>query len=144
MARILLIERDLELALNIKFWLDAQFHLTLPISDECVATRLLPFCRFDLYVIGLPLQNSSALSMCQEICRCVDSPLIFALFEQETIAEFEQLIDAGLSGYLTKPIDLRELSARLRALLRRAYSYNKRAASRRAGDISIGHLPVDV
>ncbi|MFQ3612427.1 MAG: response regulator transcription factor [Cyanobacteriota bacterium] len=77
---------------------------------------------FDLLILDWMLPEISGLSLCQQV-RQVDptTPILF-LTAKDTLDDRVEGLDAGADDYLVKPFALRELLARVRALLRRAGS----------------------
>jgi len=74
---------------------------------------------YDLIVLDHLLPHLSGRSVCQELRRSgVDSPILM-LTARSAIEDRIAGLDAGADDYLTKPFALGELSARVRALLRR-------------------------
>lgn len=61
----------------------------------------------------------SGLSICQNFRAAGGTTPILMLTARREIVEKEQGLDSGADDYLTKPFDMKELSARIRALLRR-------------------------
>ena len=86
--------------------------------------------RFDLIVLDLMLPELDGVSVCRAIRRDslnVDAPILMLTARREESDKVAGL-DSGADDYLTKPFGVRELMARVRALLRRGPS---RTAERR-------------
>ena len=73
----------------------------------------------DLIVLDLGLPDESGLTVCREV-RSWSSVPILVLSARHSEREKVELLDAGADDYVTKPFGSAELTARLRALLRRA------------------------
>lgn len=135
MAKILLVEDDLDLARTITRWLTAENHNVELISNGAEALELLDACKFDVVILDWGLPQMSGIEICKEYrARRGCSPIIMLTGKSATV-EKETGLDSGADDYLTKPFSLRELSARLRALLRRQTSVMPTVLA--AGDLEL-------
>lgn len=77
--------------------------------------------QFDLVVLDIMLPGLDGISLCRALRgeHGVQVPVIM-LTARDTVADRVLGLDAGADDYLVKPFALRELEARIRALLRRA------------------------
>ena len=74
---------------------------------------------YDLLILDWMLPSKSGLEICQEVRNhSLTTPVLF-LTAKDTIDDRVIGLDAGADDYLIKPFELRELLARVRALLRR-------------------------
>ena len=74
---------------------------------------------YDLLILDWMLPEKSGLEICQEVrARFLTTPVLF-LTAKDTIDDRVLGLDAGADDYIVKPFELRELLARVRALLRR-------------------------
>ncbi len=74
---------------------------------------------YDLLILDWMLPEKSGLEICQEVrSRSLATPVLF-LTAKDTIDDRVLGLDAGADDYIVKPFELRELLARVRALLRR-------------------------
>jgi len=81
-----------------------------------------PHSEFDAIILDIGLPGVSGLEVLKHIRdRGITTPVLL-LTARETVDDRVKGLDAGADDYLTKPFDLSELSARLRALRRRAQS----------------------
>ena len=80
---------------------------------------------YDLLILDWMLPRQSGVELCRELrSRAVNTPVLF-LTAKDTIDDRVSGLDAGADDYLVKPFELRELLARVRALLRRSPSWEK-------------------
>jgi two-component system response regulator QseB len=75
---------------------------------------------FDLIVLDLGLPKMSGISLLQSLRQSGNATPVIILTARESIEDRVKGLDAGADDYLTKPFDLDELSARVRALIRRS------------------------
>jgi two-component system response regulator QseB len=77
---------------------------------------------FDIVVLDLGLPKMSGLEVLKSIRERNNSTPVVILTARETVEDRVKGLDAGADDYLTKPFDLDELCARMRALQRRSKS----------------------
>jgi len=93
-----------------------------------------------LIVLDLRLPDGSGLDVCREIRRLgLRQPILMLTVQREEIDKVLGL-EIGADDYLTKPYSLRELLARVRALLRRAYG---EFSSMEADRLYVGDMTID-
>ena len=120
MSRILVVEDEPALLRGLQDNLKAESHEVIAASDGETGLRLARETKPDLIVLDLMLPKMSGY----EICRTLRSeglamPIIILTARGE---ESDRVLglDLGADDYVTKPFSVRELMARVRALLRRA------------------------
>lgn len=91
---------------------------------------------FDLVVLDLGLPKLSGLGLLKSVRASGNSTPIIILTARETIEDRVKGLDGGADDYLTKPFDIDELSARIRALIRRS-------AGRADSTIVYGNIELD-
>lgn len=92
------------------------------VRDGAEAQRALQDSAFDVVILDIGLPKKSGLEILQALRRQGNSTPVLILTARETVQDRVQGLDAGADDYLTKPFDLNELCARLRALQRRTSS----------------------
>lgn len=120
MAKIFLIEDDPEISTNVQDWLQTcEKHLVDVAADGKDGLEQLRFYNYDLIILDWDLPNLNGLELCTMFrSRGGNTPILFLTGKRELINK-EAGFDAGADDYLTKPFNVRELAARVRALLRR-------------------------
>ena len=74
---------------------------------------------YSLVLLDLGLPEKSGLEVLRDLRRRGDTVPVLILTARDTVADRVGGLDAGADDYLVKPFDLDELTARIRALLRR-------------------------
>jgi DNA-binding response OmpR family regulator len=95
---------------------------------------------FDLVVLDVMMPKMSGFDVCRKVREAgIDVPIIFLTAKGEEIDKVVGL-EIGSDDYITKPFSVRELLARIKAILRRKTS----PVEKEAGDkVKIGKLSVD-
>lgn len=119
MARILLVEDDRDQATTIDEWLTAEHHNVVIAYDGEEGAYRIDNDAFDVIILDWDLPKMSGIDILKRYRVKKGSTPVIMLTGKGTIADRESGLDGGADDYLTKPFSLRELSARIRALLRR-------------------------
>ena len=102
--------------------------------------------RFDLVILDLMLPGLDGVTLCRALRRDsvnADSPILMLTARREESDKVVGL-DSGADDYLTKPFGIRELMARVRALLRRSQATLSRSADGAAlGPVVYKHIEID-
>lgn len=117
--RIVLIEDNETLAKGIAYRLRDAGHAVDHIADGADADAFLAREGADIIILDINLPNVDGLEILRQIRHRHDAtPVILLTARSETVDRVAGL-DAGADDYLTKPFDMDELEARVRALARR-------------------------
>lgn len=119
MAKILLVEDEVDLSDLVREWLKSEKHVVELVETGEEAVDRLKFYKYDVVILDWVLPGKTGLAVCQEYRAMGGTTPILFLTAKNMINEKEAGLDAGSDDYLTKPFDIKELSARIRALLRR-------------------------
>lgn len=122
MSRILVVEDEEGLSGAMKEWLEDEYYVVSVVADGLDALDLLNSASFELIVLDLMLPGLGGIEVCKQYRKAGGKAPILMLTAKSTMACKEEGLDSGADDYLTKPCNLRELSARVRALLRRPLS----------------------
>jgi DNA-binding response OmpR family regulator len=120
MAKLLLVEDDPHTVQFVSEWLAQEHHLLEVEKDGKAALDRLFTCDYDLILLDWDLPHLSGFEICKQYRQQGGLTPIIMLTGHGTVTDKESGLDAGADDYLTKPFNLKELSARIRALLRRA------------------------
>jgi DNA-binding response OmpR family regulator len=119
MAKILIVEDDKALCNTVQKWLVHEHHLVEVAETGEQALENLKFYKYDLVVLDINLPKISGLDVCRQFRDKGGTTAILMLTGRDSVDDKEKGLDSGADDYLTKPFHLKELSARVRALLRR-------------------------
>ena len=118
MSRILVVEDEPKLASLVADYLKAAGYEAHCIANGLEVVPWVKSSRPDLIVLDLMLPGRDGLEICKELRTFSDLPVIMVTARVE---EVDRLIglEVGADDYLCKPFSVRELVARVKALLRR-------------------------
>ena len=117
--KLLVVEDDKSIAVGLEYSLGQEgFGVTL-CAGVADALEALKTERFDLAVLDLSLPDGSGYDACRAIKRQGDMPVIFLTARDDEVSVVMGL-DMGADDYITKPFRIRELTSRIRSVLRRA------------------------
>lgn len=134
--RILLVEDDPLLGDGLTVGLRQSGFAVDWLKDGHSADLALQSEHFDLLVLDLGLPQMSGMTVLQRARSRGNTMPVLVLTARDATGDKIAGLDAGADDYLVKPIDLDELSARIRALLRRS-------AGRAAPMLSVGPIMLD-
>ncbi len=120
MAKILLVEDDPVLCGMTEDWLKHEHYSIEIATNGRDAREKIQFFEYDLFILDWELPEVTGIELCKEYRDGGGKTPILMLTGKKAIGEKEAGLDAGADDYLTKPFHMRELSARVRALLRRS------------------------
>lgn len=117
--KILLVDDETELTDPLRKILAHEGYQVDVADNGCNGSELAQKNNYDLLILDWMLPEKSGLEICQEVrSRSLTTPVLF-LTAKDTIDDRVLGLDAGADDYIIKPFELRELLARVRALLRR-------------------------
>jgi len=137
MAKILLVEDEPDFSVLISSLLSADHHMVETVQKGEDAVELLRMYKFDCLILDWNLPGISGLDVCKHFRDGGGKTPILMLTARTHVDEKSAGLDAGADDYLTKPFELKELSARVRALLRRPTNFS-------GSSLKVGGLEMDV
>lgn len=117
--KILVVDDEKVLVKGIKFNLENEGYQVTAAYDGASAVDLARRERFDLIILDLMMPVLSGSDACMKIREFSDVPIIMLTARSED-ADKLMGFACGADDYVTKPFNILELKARIRALLRRA------------------------
>lgn len=137
MSRILVVEDDPAILRGLADNLKAESHEVLTASDGEEGYRLIVERKLDLIILDLMLPKLGGYEVCRKVRgEGVHTPILILSARGE---ESDRVLglDLGADDYVTKPFSVRELLARVRALLRRAQPATVLPSELRFADIVV-------
>jgi two-component system, OmpR family, KDP operon response regulator KdpE len=136
---ILVVDDEAQITRVLKTSLLSQGYGIRTAGDGEEALQVLQDWSPDLIITDLRMPNMNGLELCREVRKRSRVPIIvLSVNGEETIKV--QALDAGADDYVTKPFSMNELTARIRAALRRAAAPEEPEVS----VIEIGVFRIDV
>ncbi|KJH70781.1 response regulator transcription factor [Aliterella atlantica] len=129
--RILLVDDEVELTEPLSRVLKREGYSVDVAYAGASGSELAANSGYDLLILDWMLPDKTGLEICQEVRQSGQTTPVLFLTAKDTIDDRVQGLDAGADDYLVKPFELRELLARVRALLRRAASDSATTGSQR-------------
>lgn len=131
MAKILIVEDETDLSEPVRAYLEHEHHLVEVVSDGQEAVERLRFYKYDVIVLDWLLPGLSGIEVCKAFRAAGGTTPILMLTSRKQTQDKIAGLDSGADDYLTKPFDIPEVSARVRALLRRPTHVNATTLSAR-------------
>jgi DNA-binding response OmpR family regulator len=134
--RILVVEDNHRLSSSLKMNLAHEGYSVDTAYDGQEGQDLAELTPYDLIILDILLPVKDGLEVCRDLRRRRIQTPILLLTARDSVDDRVQGLDCGADDYLVKPFAMRELLARLRALLRRQQPYQ-------GGQLEMGSLIVD-
>lgn len=135
MAKILIVEDDLDLAQRLADWLQFEKYTVDIVNDGVTGLEYLAKFEYDLAILDWNLPGMDGVDVCRAYRDTGGAARVLMLTSRNRADEIELGLDTGADDYVTKPFVVQEVSARIRALLRRPSVVQ--ASVLRSGDLSI-------
>ena len=117
--RILIVEDDLRLAETLAEALSDQLYTVDIAANGLLAWDYVKNLDYDLVLLDVMLPELDGITLCQQLRSQGYRMPILMITARDTVSDKITGLDAGADDYIVKPVDLGELLARIRALLRR-------------------------
>jgi DNA-binding response OmpR family regulator len=135
---ILLVEDDRQVAEMVGVFLERRGYSVDYAADGMTGLNLAVSNSYDAIVLDLRLAGISGLEVCRRLRREARKAYpVLMLTACDTLEDKLQGLDAGADDYMVKPFEIRELDARLYALIRR----NRRQVSNEK--LTVGNMTLD-
>ncbi len=137
MAKLLLIEDDLIFAHLVKSSLESESHHVDHTADGDYGLKLLKIEQYDAAIIDWQLPGKCGPEICSEFRRGGGLTPVLMITGKKKTADLVEGLDSGADDFISKPLQLAELHARLRCLLRRPQTYE-------ASVLSVGAIELNL
>jgi two-component system, OmpR family, response regulator QseB len=117
--RLLLVEDDPMIGASVQRGLRQEGHTVDWVRDGAAAELAVANGVHEMILLDLGLPRKSGLELLSSLRRKGMSLPVLVITARDSVADRVKGLDAGADDYLVKPFDLDELSARIRALMRR-------------------------
>ena len=138
--KILVVDDEALLVKGIRFNLQNEGYEVITGSDGLEAIRLVQEQSPDLVVLDVMMPNMDGMTACSKIREFSDIPIILLTAKTDDMDKLMGF-DHGADDYLTKPFNILELKARIRALLRRCGNTEAKSSCNTLG---IGSITLDL
>lgn len=140
--KILVVDDEKMLVKGIKFNLENEGYEVEACYDGATAVEMSRSGGYDLIILDLMMPGLDGLAACQQIRMFSTVPIIMLTAKSE---DSDKLIgfESGADDYITKPFNILELKARIRALLRRSSLTAAQLGQTDTELISRGHITLD-
>ena len=119
MEHILLVEDDRAIVMGLTYSLEQEGY-QVTVKEDCPsALKVLEEQTFDLCLLDLTLPGGSGYDVCRRVKELGDTPVIF-LTAMDDEVNVVMGLDMGADDYITKPFEMKEVLARIEAVLRRS------------------------
>ena len=139
--KILVVDDEALLVKGIRFNLQNEGYEVITGSNGLEAVKLVQEQHPDLVVLDVMMPEMDGLTACSKIREFSDVPIIMLTAKTD---DMDKLIgfDHGVDDYLTKPFNILELKARIRALLRRSRAAEPQEQP--SNTLTIGSITLDL
>ena len=141
--KILVVDDEVLLVKGIRFNLQNEGYEVITGSNGLEAVAMVQQESPDLVVLDVMMPEMDGLTACSKIREFSDVPIIMLTAKTD---DMDKLLgfDHGVDDYLTKPFNILELKARIRALLRRSAKTTAAAPVQPANTLAIGSISLDL
>ncbi len=140
--KILVVDDEQLLVKGVKFNLENEGYTVETAYDGAAAVELARTGGFDLIILDLMMPQVDGLTACMKIREFSNVPVIMLTARGEDADKIIGL-ESGADDYITKPFNILELKARIRALLRRANAAAQQEGAQHGALLSAGGITLD-
>lgn len=140
--KILVVDDEKTLVKGIKFNLENEGYEVDSCYDGAAAVEMARNTEYALLILDLMMPGLDGLSACQQIRMFSTVPIIMLTAKSE---DSDKLLgfESGADDYLTKPFNILELKARVRALIRRSTLTAAQTGPENRNRLTKGHIVLD-
>ncbi|HMB63663.1 MAG TPA: response regulator transcription factor, partial [Eudoraea sp.] len=141
MKKILIIEDDPEIIKLLEIHLTDLIYTTFKAMDGGAGLKMALEDDYDLIILDLTLPVIDGVEVCRKLRAQKNTPIIMLTAKSEEIDRVLGL-EIGADDYITKPFSIRELLARIKAVMRRTNAHSKHEQG--TSVLSFENLHIDV
>ena len=145
MSKVLIVDDEKLIVKGLRFSLQQDGYETDCAYDGEEAVAMVRNSVYDIVLLDVMLPKLSGLEVCQQIREFSDVPIIMLTAKGEDLDKILGL-DYGADDYITKPFNVLEVKARIKAILRRSARQAKSVSDKavRINELVGGDLLLDV
>ncbi|NOT69732.1 MAG: response regulator transcription factor [Hyphomicrobium sp.] len=134
--KILVVDDDPQVRDLLRDILEAEGYQVTPASGRAAMLQAIAGEVFDLITLDLGLAGVCGVELVRELCLSTETPVIIVSGRND---DYDRVVtlELGADDYILKPFNTRELSARVRAVLRRCAKATRRIAESRISAASV-------
>ena len=117
-TRILIIDDDVNICEAIKIYLEKEFYEVITAHDGAAGVESFKANSPDLVLLDIMMTEKDGWQVCREIREISNAPIIMLTAKGEVFDKVLGL-ELGADDFMTKPFDMKELSVRIKTVLRR-------------------------
>lgn len=145
MPIIMVVEDDINTLETVERALEREGHEVLGVSNSYEVLEVARESQPDMIILDMVLPGDSGLTLCTQLRKLphlTDVPILF-LTAYHSAHEIALALDAGGDDFMRKPFSVKELNARVRALIRRANRTKDQDSNRLTIDYNLRTVAVD-
>jgi two-component system OmpR family response regulator len=140
--KILIVEDDTNLLTTLKYNLQKDGHNVTTAIDGVEAVETARKVKPDLIILDVMLPKMNGFEVCRILRKEMTVPILMLTAKTNEVDKIVGL-EIGADDYMTKPFSMRELLARIRAMLRRV-DMSKLAPASEQESLKVGDLEIDI
>ncbi len=122
-TKILVIDDDVMICESLKNYFEKEGYEVKTVNDGAAGIDSFKLYNPDIVLLDIVLPKKDGWQVCREIREISNQPIIMISAKSETFDKVLGL-ELGADDYVVKPFDIKELSARVKAVLRRTRSHS--------------------
>lgn len=125
-TKILVVDDDVNICDLLKIYFENEGYTIITAHDGAEAVKSFKIHEPDIVLLDIMLPKKDGWHVCREIRESSSKPIIMVTAKGEVFDKVLGL-ELGADDFVTKPFDMKELSARVKAVLRRYYAKDTKA-----------------
>lgn len=142
MAKILVVDDEKLIVKGLRFSLEQDGYEVVCAYDGLEAIKIAKQEEFDVILLDVMLPGMSGYEVCQSVREESDVPIIMLTAKSDDIDKIMGL-EYGADDYITKPFNILEVKARIKAIIRRSRKAMSREDKPKTRTVEFGSLKLD-